>query len=114
VKRSSRWLAGRFTHGVLLLQGAVVLTFAVTPAWWQPPPGDWLALLWAWMRKPQFYPLVALLVAGPALSIAAALVPGWHRLVLTVAWAGFAAVMCVVWGDRVETMLWVLWWRVGG
>ena len=52
---------------VVILQAALLLTLAVTPT--DPPDGPrLLELLWAWMHKPTFYPLAALLVGGPTLT----------------------------------------------
>ncbi len=96
---------------VLALQAALLLTLAVTPS--DPPSGPHLLrLLWASMHRPTFYPLVALLVGGPALTWIAWRTPGRHRTVLIWAWVVFLAVLISAFGDRTVVMLRVLWWHL--
>ncbi|MCG8510989.1 MAG: hypothetical protein MI741_17335, partial [Rhodospirillales bacterium] len=62
--RQWRVLAIHLTWTVLALQGAVLLTLAMTPNK-TPPDGRLFELLWASARKPQFYPLIALILFAP-------------------------------------------------
>jgi hypothetical protein len=110
--RRQRMIAARLALAVLLLQGAVLLTWYVTPG--EPPRGQTLTmwqLLWASSRKATFYPLVALLVAGPVLTVLACRVDGRHRLWLVCGWVGFALVATHAFSHRLEVMLRVLWWQ---
>lgn len=99
--------------GVLLaLQLAVLVAFWVTPG--EPPGRSALGqLLWAAARRPTFYPLAALLVAGPVLTAVAWRVRGRHRGWALAGWAVFLAVALPVFGHRLWVMLRVLWWRYG-
>lgn len=91
----------------------MILTLAVTPT--DPPSGlTWRTLIWAWMHKPTFYPLTALLVAGPILSLLAWQTPGRHRTILVLAWIVFLSVLFGVFGERAVVMLRVLWWKIAG
>ncbi len=101
----------RLTWLVVALQAALLLTLAATPA--DPPTGPHpLQLLWAWMHKPTFYPLVALLGAGPPLSWLAWRTPGQHRAALLCVWAGFLLILLTTFGHRTAVMLRILWWQV--
>lgn len=101
------------TWAVLALQAALLLTLAVTPT--DPPGGPrLLELIWAWMHKPAFYPLAALLVGGPALTWIAWRTPGRHRTALVWAWTVFLIVLIGAFGERTAAMLRVLWWRATG
>ncbi len=89
----------------------MLLTLAVTPT--DPPARMPLfELLWARAHKPSFYPLVALLIGGPALTWLAWQTPGRHRWALTVVWALFLTVLIGFFNDRAAVMLRVLWWQV--
>jgi len=94
---------------VALLQGAVLLTFAVTPTRWLPKPGDVWSLIWAYFHQPQFYPLLALMVGGPVLTAVAWSVRGRHRAILVITWVVFTAALFYLWRERVVTMLYVVW-----
>ncbi len=81
---------------------------AVTPG--DPPQGSrLLQLIWAWMHKPTFYPLIALLVTGPPLTAIAWQTPGKHRTALVLAWLLFLAVLISCFGKRTAVMLRILW-----
>jgi hypothetical protein len=96
---------------VIALQAALLLTLAATPS--DPPNGPhFLQLIWAWMHKPTFYPLVALLIAGPPLTWLACRTPGRHRTALLAAWIVFGIILITAFGDRTLVMLRILWWRV--
>jgi hypothetical protein len=96
---------------VVILQASLLLTLAVTPT--DPPGGPrLLALLWAWMHKPTFYPLVALIVGGPILSWIAWQTPGKHRGLLVTSWLIFVTVLTSFFSERVQAMLRILWWQV--
>lgn len=96
---------------VIALQAVLLLAFAATPT--DPPPRITLfELLWASARKPTFYPLVALILAGPPLTILALRKAGRHRWWLAISWVGFAALLIACFGQRVAVMLRVLWWQV--
>ena len=98
---------------VIFLQAALLLTLAATPS--DPPHGPhFLQLIWAWMHKPTFYPLTALLIAGPILSSLAWRTPGKHRTLLVLAWAVCLAVLLSAFGERTLVMLRILWWQVNG
>ena len=95
---------------VVLLQGAMLLTLAVTPA--EPPPRVTLfQLIWASARKPTFYPFVALLLAGPAFTLLAWQWRGRHRAVLMLGWLVFAGLTAHYFGERVMAMWRVIWWQ---
>lgn len=98
------------TWTVVALQAALLLTLAVTPG--DPPRASHLLqLIWAWMHKPTFYPLVALLCAGPPLSWLAWQTPGRHRAAIALAWALFLIVLATQFGERTAVMLRILWWQ---
>lgn len=110
--KRQRAIAARMTLGVVALQAAVLLAFAVTPG--EPPAGGTLwQLLWAASRRPTFYPLVALLLAGPPLTVLAWRIAGPHRRWLVAGWVVFLAVAVPLFGHRIWVMLRVLWWRYG-
>jgi hypothetical protein len=102
----------RLMCGVLLLQGAMLLTLFVTRPMVLPPRIRLAELLWASMREPIFYPLVALLAVGPALSILALTIKGWHRWGIVLSWAGFVAVIHLYYHQRMITMLRSLYWAM--
>ncbi len=103
----SRAAATRLTWCVAAMQGAVLLSFALVPAR-MPPNLPLMDLLWASSRRPQFYPLVALLIAGPVLSVLAWQVRGWHRLTLAICWTAFIFAVLTYHSDRIRLMLRVL------
>ncbi len=106
-----RMLAIRMTWAVVALQGALLLTLALTPS--DPPDGPHLLqLIWASMHRPTFYPLIALLCAGPPLTFLAWRSRGEHRAVLILSWIVFLAVMSTAFGERSLVMLRILWWHV--
>ncbi len=105
-RRAAHWM----TWAVVLLQGAMLLTLAVTPAA-APPRGTFFQLLWASARKPTFYPFVALLIGGPALTLLAWQMRGRDRAVLIASWFVFAGLTAHFFGERVMTMWRVVWWR---
>lgn len=97
-------LAPRMVWIVILLQGAMLLTLFVT----KPHPLTHrirlAELVWAWMHQPAFYPLVALLVGGPVLSVMAMSMRGQHRVWLALSWAIFALLVYVYFPDRAVSM----------
>lgn len=96
------------TWTVIALQAALILTFAVTPS--DPPHGPHLLqLIWAAMHKPTFYPLAALLFAGPPLTYLAVRTPGRHRIALTLAWAACITLLLTTSHHRIAVMLRILW-----
>jgi hypothetical protein len=101
-------LADRLTTLVIMLQLAVLLTFLVTPTS-LPPRMTLFELLWAWSRRPTFYPLVALLMAGPVLTVLAWTQRGLHRPILAASWVIFTYFAITVYGDRLALMLRLLW-----
>lgn len=101
-------LASRLTTLVIALQGALLLTLWVTPTW-TPPQMRLLELLWAWMHRPTFYPLVALIIGGPLLTGVAWCWPGRHRLWLIVGWLGLIILLTQFHRERILAMLRVLW-----
>lgn len=116
--RHKRAAAQRMALAVTALQLALLVALWATPG--EPPRGSGGAggvtlwqLLWASARKPTFYPLVALLLAGPALSVVAWRIAGRHRLWLVTSWVAFAAIALPTFGDRLSVMLRVLWWQYG-
>jgi hypothetical protein len=106
-----RAVSHRLTWIVIGLQSALLLTLWVTPS--DPPSGSHLMMmLWAWMHRPTFYPLVALLIGGPTLSWVAWQTPGRHRTAIVLAWCIFLTILLSAFGQRVVVMLRVLWWHV--
>jgi len=98
---------------VMALQAAVLLTLLLTPT--HPPARlTFFELLWASARRPTFYPLVALMLAGPVLTWLALLERGVHRRWLAVTWCAFLLAVVIGFGDRVAAMLRVMLWQVGG
>ncbi len=106
----SRAAAMKMTWVVLVLQGAVLLTFTLVPAK-MPPKLPMMDLLWAASRKADFYPLVLLLVCGPVLSMAAWTVRGTHRALTVLGWMAFLTVVFAFHLERVKIMLRVLAWE---
>ena len=106
-------IGSRLTWLVIALQSALLLTLWVTPTW-QPPKVKLFELLWAWMHRPTFYPLIALTVAGPIASVMALSCRGKHRRWLLLGWLVFITVLVGWHGERVNTMARVLWWYVEG
>ncbi len=95
---------------VLVLQVLVLVALALTPG---EPPAMRMALLerlWAAARQPTFYPLIALLIGGPVLTLLALRMAGRHQAWLAMGWCGFAFVLMIAFGHRVAVMLDVLWW----
>lgn len=87
-------------------------------AMWADPASQPLNLLpfelfWAWMHKPSFYPVIAVLTVAPALSVLAWQVRGPHRIGLACCWLAFAAVIYFCFYERVALNLRILWWRFG-
>jgi len=110
LEAAGRATAMKLTWAVAALQGAVLLTFALVPAN-TPPRLPLMDLLWAASRKPQFSPLVALLVGGPVLSALAWQARGTHRALLVIFWSAFLAVVVAFHLERVRMMLRVLAWQ---
>lgn len=106
-----RRLAMWMTQGVLLLQFSLLLTLAVTPTW-HPPRVRLFELLWAAMHRPTFYPMVALLIGGPALTVLAWRVRGRHRALLILGWATCIALCIIFFEQRLILMLDVLRWQM--
>lgn len=101
------------TWSVIALQAALLLTLAVTPS--DPPNGPHIRqLIWAWMHKPTFYPLIALLIGGPILTALAWRTPGKHRPALLLTWVLFLFVLISAFGERTLVMLRILWWHTTG
>ncbi len=95
------------TWAVVVLQSALLLTLAVTPT--RPPPRvEFLELLWASSQRPTFYPLIAVLIGGPALTTFAWRTKGRHRRWLILSWLVFGVLLVGLFGDRVIAMLRVL------
>lgn len=106
-----RTISQRLTWVVIGLQSALLITMWATPS--DPPSGPHLLrLLWAWMHKPSFYPLVALLIAGPPLTYLAWRTPGRHRAAIVAAWLIFLTILVTAFGERTWIMLRILWWHV--
>jgi len=91
------------------MQAAVLVTLAVTSDW-GATSGALGERLWAWMNRPAFYPLVALLVGGPILSVLAWRVKGAHRWVIVLSWVAFIAIALWAFPGKVESMLRVILW----
>ena len=103
----SRSAAMQMTWIIAAIQATVLLVFTIVPA--KTPPDLPLAdLFWAASRKPQFYPLIAVITIAPALSLIAWCVKGTHRAWITVLWAAFIATTLAFHLDRVRLMLKVL------
>jgi hypothetical protein len=100
------------TAAVVALQAALLVMFWLDPS--DPPrSGSLWQALWALGHKPSFYPLVGLLVVGPAATWLAMSRPGVHRQRLLVAWAVFLPLVTVMHGHRIYVMLSVLWQHGG-
>lgn len=111
--KRQRALAARMTLATLAMQGALLVTLAVTPG--DPPGGATLwKLLWASSRKPTFVPLVILLLAGPPLTWLAWRIGGPHRRWLVAGWLTFAVIVALFYIPRLDAMLRILWWRYAG
>ena len=105
-------VGAKLTWIVILLQGAMLLTLAVTPPMLLPPRVRFFELIWASMHEPTFYPLVALLIGGPVLSMAALRLRGLHRAWLVASWIAFGVVIYIYHQDRMITMLRALYWSL--
>ncbi len=101
-------MAGWLTWGVVLLQCSLLVTLAVTPTW-TPPRMKIAELFWAWLHKPEFYPLVALVVLGPILTFLATQIRGVHRWWLVICWSAFFILIVNFFGDRMLLMGRALW-----
>ncbi len=104
-----QYACAKLTATVVLLQWSLLLTLWVTPTW-TPPKMKFFELLWAWLHRPTFYPLVALVVGGPVLSVLAWAGRGTHRIWLVISWVAFAGAIHHWFSDRFMAMLRVLWW----
>ena len=117
-KRRQTWVKNhrvgpRLVAGVMLLQGAMLLTFLVTRHRVLPPRVRVFELFWAWMQhEPIFYPLVALLVGAPAMTLLALRIPGAHRFWLVASWVVFIAIVSAFYHERMITMLRALYWAM--
>jgi hypothetical protein len=101
-------LTAYLTLLVLLLQAALLVTFALDPS--QPPTASsFFQALWALGHKPSFYPLVALLVIGPWATWLALSGRGGHRRVVLASWLLFLPLALVLHGHRIAVMMKVLW-----
>lgn len=108
-----RWrIAPRLVWVVIALQGAMLLTLFVTQANSLPPRVRFFELMWAWMHEPVFYPLAALLVGGPVLSVMAMGVKGHHRWWLGLSWIVFAILVYIYFPDRTVSMVRALYWSM--
>lgn len=102
--KAHKYTATRLAWAVVALQGALLLTLTVTePA--DPPKGTVLELFWASTQRAVFYPLVALLIGGPVLTIMAWQAKGRHRSLLMIAWPLFFAVLLYFFEARFRVML---------
>ncbi len=95
---------------VALLQGAMLLTWAVAPTW-DPPRVMLFELIWAWMHQPAFYPFVALLLGGPVLTFIAWRIKGKHKPWLAASWIVFSLITWLVFEHRLLVMVDVLRWK---
>jgi len=114
--KSRHWehhIGSRLTWLVIALQSVLLLTLWVTPTW-QPPPMRLFELVWAWMHRPTFYPLAALIVVGPIASVIAWSCRGRHWRWLVLGWLIFGTLLGGCFSQRVATMARVLWWLVAG
>jgi len=106
-------LAIYLTWTVVLLQAAVLLTFYVKRGE-EPPNAIILKELheraWARNNIEMFYPLIAVLIAGPILTSLAWVIAGWHRIVLAASWIGFIIMTLSFFGRMVLVMLRILSW----
>ena len=107
-RRLGRYLAVM----VVGLQLVVIGTFFADPAS-DPIDLPLFQLLWAWMHKPSFYPLVALLIAGPLLTLICLRIRGPHRPALLLAWVVFGGVVYWLFWDRTLLKLEILWMQYG-
>ena len=111
--RRQRQLAQRMTALVAALHGALLLTLAL-----DEDPLPWevglFELLWAAAHRPMFYPLVAVLIAGPVLTALAWRVPGRHRHYLLGIWGVSVLLLGTVFAERIRLMLEILHWRFFG
>ncbi|MEX1017711.1 MAG: hypothetical protein WD534_10180 [Phycisphaeraceae bacterium] len=98
---------------VLALQAALLVTLAVTPSR-LPPRLTLFELLWALPQRPTFYPFIAVLLAGPVLTVLACRVRGAHRVWLAVGWPVFVVVLLACFGNRVALMLRIIDWQLRG
>lgn len=98
---------------VIALQVSLVLALVLVPG--DPPEVrlTWLELLWASARRPMFYPFVAVLIAGPVLTLLAVSQPGRHRAWLALGWCAFSLVIMLLFARRIAVMLEVLWRQAG-
>jgi len=112
-RKRRRLLAQRLTAAVAALHGALMLTIALDE---DPLPIrlGLFELLWAAGHKPMFYPLIAVLTAGPVLTILAWQVPGRHRHYLLGIWGGAILVLGTVYHERMSLMLEILHWQLFG
>lgn len=103
----ARRIAARMTFCVVALQAAMLIALWLDPV--DPPrAGTLLQLWWASTRRPSFVLLLAVLTAGPALTLLAWPVRGRHRIWLVVAWAVFLAVVAGWYAHRAAVMLRIL------
>jgi hypothetical protein len=112
-RTARRWRLGpRLVWCVALLQAGMLLTLFVTRPAWYWTRSHLLGLLWAWAHQPAFYPLMALLLGGPLLSVMAWRIRGSHRAWLLVAWAVFIPLVLVYYPDQIRMMLDSLQWSM--
>ena len=106
-QRTAEWLTWALA-GVLGLLG---LSFELTRTR-TPPGGDFRMLLWAWLRRPTFVPLVVAMIAGPVLTFLAWRCKGRHRRALVTIWIAALLWLGLGHGERIAVMVEVIWWRV--
>ena len=106
-----RALARRLTWGVALLHAALLLTLAVDPDGlpWSIWPFE---LLWAADRRVMFYPLLAVVLVAPLLTLIAWRPPGRHRYYLLGSWAVTLVLVGAFYFERVALMLEIAWRRL--
>jgi hypothetical protein len=106
-RRQRRRLAGQMAIVVIGLQCAVIASFWLDGS---VPPGHALGqLLWADAHRASFYPLVALIMLGPPLSVLALAMHRRHRRLIPASWIAFIILALVIGQHRLLVMLQVLW-----
>lgn len=93
---------------VLALQAAVLGTLALTSLW-QPPPVRMLEVGWVWLHAMAVYPLLVLLVGGPALSWLCLKFNRRMATPLLASWIIFGVVLIMGFGLETQTLLAGLW-----
>lgn len=107
-----RQIASLSLIGLFMLQSVCLAVFAADPGG-APLKGGLLEAMWLQRRPGLVMAFLALLAAGPVLSLVLWRLAGWRRWIMIAMWIAFAVLLDAVAAEKVGSISRVLWlWKV--